>query len=585
MPGPSDEWVFATPKGGWIAIIDALKNIITQVLMAGSFAFLFPLSLDKYVRLISRNKKLRASGFEVVIIISSALSILMCSFFSSSLFHLIPLNLGILPLFIGMLYGGYKSGLPLAGLYLLCDYLSNESWSLSSLFLHTGLLFYPLLVWMSPRFRTGTLTDKINKLWVCLLPAMLLFTSSPIIEDPNLDFSDAGPILMLLFYILITVFAGGALIYMIEFALEKLLLTEQVKGISEKYLREEEKLQQVMDVAPLCMVSVDTEGRITSVNEMMMGLFKNRSPELTKTDVLGQPLSVFVDMVEEDYINRRIAQALNGVKMDNELIRIGSQIHYTSTSPLTNSYTGEILGAVLVIQDITELERLRTELVNVERLSLVGQMAASITHEIRNPMAVVRGFLQLMKEKSPDSLDHYYRIVMEELDRANGIINDFLSLAQNRISEKEQWHLHQIINDLSPLLWADANLRGQTIELLLDERVPKLHLNAKEIKQVLLNLARNGMEAMEEKGKLTIQTRFRESDNMVELIVRDTGVGMSESRLERLFEPFFTTKAKGTGLGLALCLSIVERHGGKTDVESEEGKGTTFIISLPLHES
>lgn len=585
MPGPSDEWVFATPKGGWIAIIDALKNIITQVLMAGSFAFLFPLSLDKYVRLISRNKKLRASGFEVVIIISSALSILMCSFFSSSLFHLIPLNLGILPLFIGMLYGGYKSGLPLAGLYLLCNYLSNESWSLSSLFLHTGLLFYPLLVWMSPRFRTGTLTDKINKLWVCLLPAMLLFTSSPIIEDPNLDFSDAGPILMLLFYILITVFAGGALIYMIEFALEKLLLTEQVKGISEKYLREEEKLQQVMDVAPLCMVSVDTEGRITSVNEMMMGLFKNRSPELTKTDVLGQPLSVFVDMVEEDYIDRRIAQALNGVKMDNELIRIGSQIHYTSTSPLTNSYTGEILGAVLVIQDITELERLRTELVNVERLSLVGQMAASITHEIRNPMAVVRGFLQLMKEKSPDSLDHYYRIVMEELDRANGIINDFLSLAQNRISEKEQWHLHQIINDLSPLLWADANLRGQTIELLLDERVPKLHLNAKEIKQVLLNLARNGMEAMEEKGKLTIQTRFRESDNMVELIVRDTGVGMSESRLERLFEPFFTTKAKGTGLGLALCLSIVERHGGKIDVESEEGKGTTFIISLPLHES
>ena len=553
--------------------------------MAGSFAFLFPLSLDKYVRLLSRKKRLGAVGFEVVIIISSALSILMCSFFSSSLFHLIPLNLGILPLFIGMLYGGYKSGLPLAGLYLLCDYFSNESWSLSSLFLHTGLLFYPLLVWMSPRFRTGTLTDKINKLWICLLPAMLLLTSSPIIEDPGLDLSDTGPLLMLLFYILITVFTGGALIYMIEFALERLLLTEQIKGISEKYLREEEKLQQVMDVAPLCMVSVDTEGRVTSVNEMMMDLFKSRWPELAKSDVLGQPLGAFVDMVEEDYINRRIAQALNGVKMDNELIRIGSQIHYTSTSPLTNSYTGEILGAVLVIQDITELERLRTELVNVERLSLVGQMAASITHEIRNPMAVVRGFLQLMKEKSPDSLDHYYRIVMEELDRANGIINDFLSLAQNRISEKEQWHLHQIINDLSPLLWADANLRGQTIELLLDEQVPKLHLNAKEIKQVLLNLARNGMEAMEEKGKLTIQTRFRETNNMVELIVKDTGVGMSKSRQERLFEPFFTTKAKGTGLGLALCLSIVERHGGKIDVESEEGKGTTFIISLPLSES
>ncbi|MEC0368524.1 two-component system sensor histidine kinase NtrB [Paenibacillus chibensis] len=568
-----------------LAIIYALKNIITQVLIAGSFAFLFPLTLDKYVRTLRRKKKLGSAGFEFVIIISSAFSILLCSVFSTTLLQLIPLNLGILPLFIGMLYGGYKSGLPLAGLYLLCDFYFNEKWSFSGLFLHTGLLFYPLLVWMSPSFRKGTLTDKVNKLWMCLLPAMLLVTASPIIEDPALNLSNAGPLLLLMFYIMVSVFVGGALIYVIEFALEKLLLKEQIKGISEKYLREEEKLQQVMDVAPLCMVSVDTDGNVTSINEMMMNLFKTRMPELNKNDILGRPLGSFVDITEKDYISYRIAQALKGVKMNKELIRIGSQIHYTSTSPLTNTFTGEILGAVLVIQDITELERLRSELGNVERLSLVGQMAASITHEIRNPMAVVRGFLQLMKEKSPESLDHYYRIVMEELDRANGIINDFLSLAQNRISEKEQWHLHQIINDLSPLLWADANLRGQTIELVLDENVPKLNLNAKEIKQMLLNLARNGMEAMEEKGKLSIQTRLKKKEQIVELVIRDTGVGMSKSRQERLFEPFFTTKAKGTGLGLALCLSIVERHGGKIMVESEEGQGTTFVIQLPLVES
>jgi signal transduction histidine kinase len=552
--------------------------------MAGSFAFLFPLSLDKYVRALRHKRKLGATGFELIIIISSALSILMCSVFSTPLFQLIPLNLGILPLFIGMLYGGYKSGLPLAGLYLLCDFYFNERWSVFGIFIHTGLLFYPLLVWMSPNFRKGTLTDKINKLWMCLLPAMLLLCASPIIENPELTFSEAGQLLMILLYMMVSVFSGGALIYVIEFALEKLLLKEQIKGISEKYLREEEKLQQVMDVAPLCMVSVNNDGCVTSVNEMMMNLFKIRQPELTKNDILGLPLSSFVDMIEKDFLSHRISQALKGVKLNNDLIRIGSQIHYTSISPLTNSYTGEILGAVLVIQDITELERLRSELGNVERLSLVGQMAASITHEIRNPMAVVRGFLQLMKEKSPESLDHYYRIVMEELDRANGIINDFLSLAQNRISEKEQWHLHQIIGDLGPLLWADANLRGQTIELVMDEQVPKLYLNAKEIKQMLLNLARNGMEAMEEKGKLTIQTRLKEREGIVELIVQDTGVGMSQSRKERLFEPFFTTKTKGTGLGLALCLSIAERHGGKIEVESEEGKGTTFIIRFPLAE-
>jgi len=132
-------------------------------------------------------------------------------------------------------------------------------------------------------------------------------------------------------------------------------------------------------------------------------------------------------------------------------------------------------------------------------------------------------------------------------------------------------------------LWADANLRGQTIELILDEKVPELSLNAKEIKQLVLNLSRNGMEAMEEKGQLTIETRL--NDSFVELIIKDTGMGIAKSRQERLFEPFFTTKAKGTGLGLALCLSIVERHHGKISVESEEGKGTAFTIQFPVTDS
>ena len=106
-------------------------------------------------------------------------------------------------------------------------------------------------------------------------------------------------------------------------------------------------------------------------------------------------------------------------------MRSATRVYSTGIYPLIHNENGDILGAVGIMEDITELERLRTEFINVERLSLVGQMAASITHEIRNPMAVVRGFLQLMQEKSPDTLDHYYRIVMEELDRANGIISDF----------------------------------------------------------------------------------------------------------------------------------------------------------------
>lgn len=167
---------------------------------------------------------------------------------------------------------------------------------------------------------------------------------------------------------------------------------------------------------------------------------------------------------------------------------------------------------------------------------------------------------------------------MEELDRANGIINDFLSLAQNRIVEKEQCHLHDIIRELTPLLWADANLRGQTIDLKLEDHVTMLHLNPKEIKQLLLNLSRNAMEAMGEKGVLTISTH--EEGDFVELEVKDTGPGISQKQLEKLFQPFYTTKTKGTGLGLALCQSIVERHHGTIAVDSVEGMGTQFKVRL-----
>jgi signal transduction histidine kinase len=121
-------------------------------------------------------------------------------------------------------------------------------------------------------------------------------------------------------------------------------------------------------------------------------------------------------------------------------------------------------------------------------------------------------------------------------------------------------------------------MRGLTIELNLDDRLPPLMLNEKEIKQLILNLARNGMEAMEQNGVLQITASF--NDGIAELRVMDNGCGIPNEKLERLFEPFYTTKSRGTGLGLPLCLSIVERHGGQIRVESAEGQGTAFIVTF-----
>lgn len=139
--------------------------------------------------------------------------------------------------------------------------------------------------------------------------------------------------------------------------------------------------------------------------------------------------------------------------------------------------------------------------------------------------------------------------------------------------------LHDIIEELSPLLWADANLRGQSVELKLSPVLPLLQLNVREIKQLILNLGRNGMEAMDSKGVLTLETRC--TPERVELIIKDTGCGMSDIQRKNLFVPFFTTKTQGTGLGLSLCLSIVERHNGTITVSSQEGIGTEITVAFP----
>jgi len=508
---------------------------------------------------------------------------LLCDIFASRLWEVIPLNFGILPLFALMLYGRFRDGVALALLQIILHPLFAVNYTLIGFIMETGILLYPFVLLTSRYFKRTGRQGKVAILSLYFMGGETMIGMSPFLTGSLSFNSDLNALTNGFINVLVTMVVGSLFVYMIESTMEKEKLRGQVMELSREYFREAEKLQQMMDAAPLGIVLLDQQGYIISINETFLQLYRTYQKEPNESrreDLLLRRLSDVLSGVPIESIASRVEQSLEGQTKVTDLIKADNHIYFTSTSPIQKSKSNEVIGAVAIVQDITELETLRMELNHVERLSLVGQMAAGITHEIRNPMAVVRGFLQLMREKSPPTLDHYYRIVMEELDRANGIINDFLSLAQNRPVESEKCHLHDIIKELTPLLWADANLRGQTIEVKLDDSMPELLLNAKEIKQLILNLSRNAMEAMTEKGQLTIETRVTNQGGL--LMVSDTGPGIPSGQREKLFEPFFTTKAKGTGLGLALCLSIVERHGGKITVDSTEGQGTTFTVLFPL---
>ncbi|MBM7865984.1 PAS domain S-box protein [Heliobacterium gestii] len=231
--------------------------------------------------------------------------------------------------------------------------------------------------------------------------------------------------------------------------------------------------------------------------------------------------------------------------------------------------------------DVTEKNKFERELSRLDRLDLVGQMAAGIGHEIRNPLTTVRGFLQLFgAKKGMEGYGEYFDLMISELDRANEIITEFLSLAKNKPKQVKIQDMNQIISSLHPLLMAQAFKRDQQLITELGN-VAALALDEHEIRQLLLNLVNNAFDAMEKGGTVTIQT-YSEGDQVI-LAVCDEGTGIAKEIQSQIGIPFFTTKDYGTGLGLATCYTIAERHHGRIDYQTGP-EGTTFYVAFPSAE-
>jgi signal transduction histidine kinase len=206
-------------------------------------------------------------------------------------------------------------------------------------------------------------------------------------------------------------------------------------------------------------------------------------------------------------------------------------------------------------------------------LNLIGTMAASIGHEIRNPMTSVRGFLQLFREKYHEDID-FIDLMIEELDRANKIITEFLGMARDKTVHLQPQSIDQVVMSIYPMLEAEAKYRGMLINLELNDP-PKLSIDQDEIRQVIVNLAFNSLEAMSQGGTLTIGTMVEGRDTV--LYVKDQGPGIEPELIDKLGTPFVTTKDNGTGLGLALCYSIAARHNARLEVATG-ADGTTFKL-------
>jgi signal transduction histidine kinase len=275
----------------------------------------------------------------------------------------------------------------------------------------------------------------------------------------------------------------------------------------------------------------------------------------------------------------------------------------TQTNPqvITNLYTN---GAIIVVlacfiqiiisrfmvryyvykNNLEEIVKERTEelkssmenLQRLDRLDLVGKMAATVGHEVRNPLTTIRGFLQIQKIKEQMYIDsEHLDIMINEIDRANDIISEFLAICRNKATVMALGNITKIINSLVPLISAEATNRDMLLITNLNP-VKEIMLNQQEITQLALNLIRNGFESMSKGGCLTIST-YQEDEEVI-LEIKDEGIGIPQDIIDKLGTPFFTTKENGTGLGLVVCNSIVERHNGSLEIVTSNKEGSTFKV-------
>lgn len=214
-----------------------------------------------------------------------------------------------------------------------------------------------------------------------------------------------------------------------------------------------------------------------------------------------------------------------------------------------------------------------------ERLKAVGQLAAGMAHEIRNPLTTVKGFLQVSRENNYN-IAAYYDIIMHEIKRMSELTAEFLQFSKPNEHRPKRLSLQECLYTVMQLTESEIVSQGHQLEFDVDETPLYAMIDKDKISQVLVNLVRNALEAMNRSGMLTVSVFQRGEFGVIE--VSDTGTGIAPEHLDLLFQPFFSTKSKGTGLGLSISQKIVNEHGGFISVRSREGKGTTFTIRIPL---
>ncbi|MEN8699201.1 PAS domain S-box protein [Bacillus infantis] len=355
------------------------------------------------------------------------------------------------------------------------------------------------------------------------------------------------------------------------------------RNVSERYKMEEElreserKFRSIFEGALEGLILWDENFTIVDINAS-----GERMLQMPQHEIVGQSLLALLNdcnFTEEEL--RLHLEELSGCGQSNGtisyILKSGRKMHF-EFSLKQNVFSGLSLTT---FKDITEKLEMEEQLKKSDTLNVIGQLAAGIAHEIRNPMTALKGFIQLLEDSAGSGNSMYFNIITSELQRIDSIINEFLILAKPQAIQYVEKDIIQLMKETVEFLTAQAVLHNVQFRTDYDKNLPLVFCEPNQLKKVFINIIKNAIEVMPKGGIITICVQKTKTGS-VRISIRDEGSGIPPEKLRKLGEPFYTTKERGTGLGLMVTYKIIEEHEGNIEVESKLGEGTVFHIDLPM---